>query len=1555
MKTYILWATLLIFYTGILITKTPLSAADSLEVAVSNITINPADSIRGLNAAFPNPVISTITVLDDIGNPVFGLADTSTWIGPNDINNRGDRIRDAWHPLAEYHEENPSLPASQNLFDQFPDLLFTEVRETLRVPSSSMIVMDMSSSMRDEIGDARKGAVQYISQMRETDYCGIVFFSRTILDIVPLTNNADSLIDIVNNFPIDLGTALYDGMMTACLQLKNERGRRAVIVYTDGFNNSSQHTYEAVIDTALVYNLAIFTIAIGEDTEEIKLRTIARSTGGSYFKARTSAELPEVFQRVSSLVKNYYLMAHMSPDPVWNGTWRVVDVTAHAECDGEMLAGRGKGKYFVPYRPRPNDIALTLQAVTDSMVSDGGINFPAVLPSDSLTFQLSVSNSGPYASRNILLSFRMPDSISYQTASLLPDVVADDSLLWNIGELNVNQSIAIDIDCFVSDSIPEAMTQARAFAHGWAPGDSMLENNDASVVIRMLQPPEPIKYVDVAISQAIAADTLIQWGNKLTPAVYADKSYTTTLRIENKSPRSAYDIHIWTTVPNDIQLRESSSPVKRTIQDSLFWNIDSLNALQDLSITLEWQPPDSLSIFPMPVLHVSGLMALNDSLLANNIVDDTVFIMPPPAAPEDTITDLTLNLFSVSDSMIIEDNDTLFIVEPAMEYLYTMRIENHTNFDAKQVQATLQLPDSVWFLSSTQQPINVNDNIITWKIDSIATKAGLEFLTTVRVDSNLRTGRPKLIAIGNVSCVTDTNLQNNTDQDSILFRYNNESPDTSGQKCDLALRFDVAADTQLVIKNASINGVWIGTEFSGEIIVRNQGNFSSRKVQLTFNFIDGFEWHQINPQPDSMRNSTTFWNFPPMQKADEIQVQFVAAITDTNAQFLPQNWVHASVQTANDSIPSNNVADLQLVGIMELPAQRYADMTVTLKAITDSSSFINTDTTKYVHAGEAYSYEIKLRNLSENPAQAVSLAFYPDESIVFKNADVAPKTFTNDSLYWEFESWKSSATQNIHLDVSARNEVRENEFLAAWCRVRSRNDINITNNFSSDTVVIAKNSEDTTIVGERHVDVSIDLNIVGDTTIVSGGVDVQGIFTSSQYPFNLMLHNSGPDTAVQVEAWTIVPDSISFTNWNRLPDRINTDTLFWNVETILPNESTEINGIAHTSTYFPEDMFEITHAAGVKLQYDTDDSNNRTSLSIYGLTKKQQQQNGFVDVAISQKIMTDSIVVIAGDTLHFVSSGGLYQVQLNIKNVVTDTARQIQVQTIFPEQLVSITQSVPGASQAGGGSNSWNWDVLLPGEMRKIQLFAQAKADLPGGIFQIEHRSEVAAINEDADYLMNNTDQGALYVIHQINRDEQWLPGIEAIPPVVDVGQEITLRVLTIVPAIKWDVWIYQANAVIDSSFADAFIASNSITPGEWLTIDEPYKNTRLYKDKEVEKIIFELRVVDIFGTRKKARAQVWVHSGNQYVLDRNVFRPATESEIEIRFKLSTNRSAQIDVFDISGAHITQLANKPFQAGWNTYYWNGITDDGHQVGSGLYLITIRSGNLNEYKKVMVVR
>jgi hypothetical protein len=82
-----------------------------------------------------------------------------------------------------------------------------------------------------------------------------------------------------------------------------------------------------------------------------------------------------------------------------------------------------------------------------------------------------------------------------------------------------------------------------------------------------------------------------------------------------------------------------------------------------------------------------------------------------------------------------------------------------------------------------------------------------------------------------------------------------------------------------------------------------------------------------------------------------------------------------------------------------------------------------------------------------------------------------------------------------------------------------------------------------------------------------------------------------------------------------------------------------------------------------------------------------------------------------------------------------------------------------------------------------------------------------------------------------------------------------------------------------------------------------------------------------------------------------NPFGDATE----IRFGLPVAATVTVRIHDVSGRLVRTLVDGTVAPGEHTARWDGRTESGDRVGSGIYFYTFRSGNTLETRKVLLTR
>ncbi|MEE4312476.1 MAG: choice-of-anchor D domain-containing protein [candidate division KSB1 bacterium] len=82
-----------------------------------------------------------------------------------------------------------------------------------------------------------------------------------------------------------------------------------------------------------------------------------------------------------------------------------------------------------------------------------------------------------------------------------------------------------------------------------------------------------------------------------------------------------------------------------------------------------------------------------------------------------------------------------------------------------------------------------------------------------------------------------------------------------------------------------------------------------------------------------------------------------------------------------------------------------------------------------------------------------------------------------------------------------------------------------------------------------------------------------------------------------------------------------------------------------------------------------------------------------------------------------------------------------------------------------------------------------------------------------------------------------------------------------------------------------------------------------------------------------------------------NPFNPATT----IEFTISRRTPVEIHIFNVLGQRVRVLMDDMMRAGRHRIVWDGLSDDGHMMTTGLYFIRLRAEGKHSVKKMMLVR
>jgi VWFA-related protein len=206
---------------------------------------------------------------------------------------------------------------------------------------SVALLFDTTGSMEAALPSLKSAALRLLDELRPDDTVAVYGFNDQVSELQPVTADKIAAKRAVLRAHAVGSTALYDALLRVNHDLAGRPGKKVIIVFTDGDDNSSMLTADDVIERAKTCGVPIYTIAEGEalDSPQLleQLANMARSTGGRPFVVRRLSDIAPVFQKVSDDLMHGYLLAFQPPASEDHG-WHAIKVVLSAK--GHQIRAR---------------------------------------------------------------------------------------------------------------------------------------------------------------------------------------------------------------------------------------------------------------------------------------------------------------------------------------------------------------------------------------------------------------------------------------------------------------------------------------------------------------------------------------------------------------------------------------------------------------------------------------------------------------------------------------------------------------------------------------------------------------------------------------------------------------------------------------------------------------------------------------------------------------------------------------------------------------------------------------------------------------------------------------------------------------------------------------------------------------------------------------------------------------------------------------------------------------------------------------------------------------
>ncbi|MBV9086075.1 MAG: VWA domain-containing protein, partial [Acidobacteriaceae bacterium] len=232
----------------------------------------------------------------------------------------------------------------QLLEDGIPQDIRIFGRES-ELPLSIVLAIDTSLSTRKDLKLELESARAFAhSILRPQDGLALYQFSERVDELVPFTADLKRVDHGIERVHVGSATALYDALFLGAESLENRRGRKVMVVITDGGDTVSRVDYpealrEAQQSECIVYSIIMVPIeaSAGRNTGgEHALIQISNDTGGKAYYAESIQQIDRAFHRISDELRTQYLLAYYPKQRLSESDFRRLEVKVTPPADSGL-------------------------------------------------------------------------------------------------------------------------------------------------------------------------------------------------------------------------------------------------------------------------------------------------------------------------------------------------------------------------------------------------------------------------------------------------------------------------------------------------------------------------------------------------------------------------------------------------------------------------------------------------------------------------------------------------------------------------------------------------------------------------------------------------------------------------------------------------------------------------------------------------------------------------------------------------------------------------------------------------------------------------------------------------------------------------------------------------------------------------------------------------------------------------------------------------------------------------------------------------------------------
>jgi len=224
------------------------------------------------------------------------------------------------------------------------------------LPLSIALAIDTSLSTRHDLPLEQQSAKRFARAiLRPIDALSVYAFSEVVYEATRgYTADVKKIDESIDHLRMGAATALYDAIYLASRSLDHRKGRKVIVLITDGGDTISKVDYKEAVRSAeeaeaIVYSIIIVPIesSAGRETGgEHALIQLSEDTGGKYYYATSTAQLDDAFRKISDELRTQYLLAYYPSQKSSFSDFRRIEVKINGVPESGAYHVRHRAGYY---------------------------------------------------------------------------------------------------------------------------------------------------------------------------------------------------------------------------------------------------------------------------------------------------------------------------------------------------------------------------------------------------------------------------------------------------------------------------------------------------------------------------------------------------------------------------------------------------------------------------------------------------------------------------------------------------------------------------------------------------------------------------------------------------------------------------------------------------------------------------------------------------------------------------------------------------------------------------------------------------------------------------------------------------------------------------------------------------------------------------------------------------------------------------------------------------------------------------------------------------------